>query len=112
MLKRVLAIIVVAAVLVGGLLFSQYRHEPLKVSGFIEADEIRVGSRVGGRVLKVTAVEGQRVNVGDPLVELEPYDLLDRRAEATYADVTTVNMERGERDKPGGEMPAKSQAKE
>jgi|UPI0004034BDF hypothetical protein len=36
----------------------------------------------------------------------------DRRAEATYADVTTVNMERGERDKPGGEMPAKSQAKE
>ncbi len=36
----------------------------------------------------------------------------DRRAEATYADVTTVNMERGERDKPEGKMPAKSQAKE
>jgi multidrug resistance efflux pump len=82
MLKRVLAIIIVAALLVAGLLFSQYRREPLKVSGFIEADEIRVGSRVGGRVQKVSAVEGQQVKVGDPLIELEPYDLLDRRAEA------------------------------
>jgi multidrug resistance efflux pump len=82
MLKRVLAIIVVVIVLVAGLLFSQFRHEPLRVSGFIEADEIRVGSRVGGRVLKVSAVEGQRVKVGDPLIELEPYDLLDRKSEA------------------------------
>jgi RND family efflux transporter MFP subunit len=54
----------------------------LKVSGFVEADEIRVGSRVGGRVMHVPAVEGHVVKTGDLLFELEPYDLLQRRAQA------------------------------
>lgn len=82
MLTRVIAIVVVATVLAGALLFSQHRHVPLKVSGFIEADEIRVGSRVGGRILRVAVTEGQTVNPGDLLIELDPYDLLQRRAEA------------------------------
>jgi multidrug resistance efflux pump len=85
MLLRAIVIVVVVAALAAALFFSQVRHEPLKVSGFIEADEIRVGSRVGGRVLRVPAVEGQVVNPGDLLVELEPYDLLERRAEAAAA---------------------------
>src|SRR4051794_32869058 len=82
MVTRITAVLVVAALLTGAILFSQFRREPLKVSGFIEADEIRVGSRVGGRVMKVPAVEGHAVKVGDLLVELEPYDLNERRAEA------------------------------
>ena len=45
------------------------------VSGVIEADDIHVGSKVGGRVLKVVAKEGQSVKAGDVLVLLEPYEL-------------------------------------
>jgi multidrug resistance efflux pump len=72
----------VCSVLAGALVLSQWKREPLKVSGFIEAHEVRVGSRVGGRVHRVAVSEGQRVSVGDLLIELEPFDLLERRAEA------------------------------
>ena len=82
MVKQATVILLVIAVLAGVLYYSRLRHEPLKVSGFIEADEVRVGSRVGGRVAKVHVEEGQRVRPGDLLVELEPYDLHERRSEA------------------------------
>src|ERR1043165_3620102 len=75
-------VIAVVLALLGYLIYSQNRHEPLKVSGFVEADEIRVGSRVGGRVAKTIAIEGATVKTGDLLIELEPYDLLARKAEA------------------------------
>jgi len=47
--------VIVAFVLLvfGWLLWQQSRPAPLVVSGFIEADQIRVGSRVGGRVAEV-----------------------------------------------------------
>ena len=51
--KRVILGIVVAATLIALLAYSQQKREPIKVSGFIEADEIRLGSRVGGRVAAV-----------------------------------------------------------
>lgn len=82
MTKRIIAFLVVACALTGVLVWSQLRGEPLKVSGFVESDEIRVGSRVGGRVARVEAVEGHRVTKGDLLVELEPFDLLQRRSQA------------------------------
>ena len=50
--------------------------------GLIEADDIRVGSRVGGRVREVQVAEGQRVAAGDVLVTLEPFDLLERLAQS------------------------------
>jgi len=81
-LKKILGLVVLATALIGALIFSQQRHVPLKVSGFIEADDIRPGSRVGGRVKQVLIEEGQSVSKGDLLIELEPYDLLERRAEA------------------------------
>ncbi|MEZ6014146.1 MAG: HlyD family efflux transporter periplasmic adaptor subunit [Planctomycetota bacterium] len=52
------------------------------VSGIVEADEIRLGSRVGGRVAAVHVQEGERVVAGAALVELEPFDLNERRAAA------------------------------
>jgi multidrug resistance efflux pump len=80
--KRALGATVAAVVLISLLVYSQQRHVPLKVSGTIEADEIRIGSRVGGRVARVRAVEGQAVKVGDPLVELEPFQLRELLAQA------------------------------
>lgn len=82
MIKRILPILVGASVVAALLLASKWRTEPMKVSGFIEAHEIRLGSRVGGRVAQVHVEEGDAVEAGEVLVELEPFDLLAREAEA------------------------------
>ena len=72
----------IVASLIALLVWSQQRRDPLKVSGYIEADEIRIGSRVGGRVARVQASEGQSVKAGEPLVELEPFQLRELLAQA------------------------------
>ena len=72
----------VALIGLAALIWSQQREGPLFVSGFVESHQIRVGSRVGGRVHRVLVAEGQRVAEDEPLVELEPYDLRERLAEA------------------------------
>jgi multidrug resistance efflux pump len=79
---RAIALVTLAVAAVALLAYSRYRSEPLKVSGFIEAYEIRIGSRVGGRVQRVLVDEGATVKKGDVLVELEPFDLQERRAQA------------------------------
>lgn len=81
-MPKIAAFIVMAVVLIALLFLSQQKSGPLVVSGIVEADEIRVGSRVGGRVLKVLVEEGTAVCAGATLVELEPFDLLERKAEA------------------------------
>ncbi len=80
--KQLAAVLLVVLALGGMIAYSKFRPVPDRVSGFIEADEIRVGSRVGGRVAKVTVEEGQRVDAGQVLVELEPFDLVQRADEA------------------------------
>lgn len=79
---KIILLGLIAVVSIGVLLQSQWSEEPLRVSGFIEADEIRLGSRVGGRVRAVHAEEGDEITAGKLLVELEPFDLQERRAEA------------------------------
>ncbi|MCA9146557.1 MAG: HlyD family efflux transporter periplasmic adaptor subunit [Planctomycetaceae bacterium] len=83
MIQRIAIGFVAIALLLGLLVYSQMRVEPLKVSGYVEADEIRLGSRVGGRVKAVHCQEGQAVTAGTLLLELEEFDLLARKAEAT-----------------------------
>src|SRR5262245_12496003 len=56
--------------------------DALVVPGIIEADDIHVGSKIGGRVLKVVAREGQTVKEGETLVLLEPGELDAALAEA------------------------------
>lgn len=82
MLRRAFILLILIAALVAAIVYSQRREQALRVSGFVEADEIRVGSRVGGRVQNVAVREGQPVRAGDRLIELEPYDLNERLAEA------------------------------
>jgi HlyD family secretion protein len=52
---------------------------PYEWSGTVEARTIEVGSRVGGRVKLVLAKEGERVQPGQALVELEPGDVQAQR---------------------------------
>jgi HlyD family secretion protein len=79
---RTIGLLVLVAAALAALFWSRGNSGPPKISGFVEADEIRIGSRVGGRVKTVRAVEGAAVKTGDVLLELEPYDLAERRAEA------------------------------
>lgn len=59
----------------------EVREEPV-VSGLLEAPEIRLGSRVGGRVRAVKAREGDAVSAGQLLVELSAPDLVAKLDEA------------------------------
>jgi multidrug resistance efflux pump len=82
MVKRITAIVLAALVLGGLLAWSQWRSPEEKVSGVIEADEIRIGSRIGGRVSRVDVEEGDLVHPGQELVFLDEFDLRERLAEA------------------------------
>src|SRR3989441_738014 len=90
MSKRSLYIIsVIIAVLVAGAGYTAWRvignGGEFAISGVIEADDIHVGSKVGGRVLKVVAKEGETVKEGETLVLLEPHELDASLAEAQAA---------------------------
>jgi HlyD family secretion protein len=60
---------------------------PPRASGYVEATEVRIAARVGGRVAEVHPAEGTRVAAGEPLVTLAPteIDLALRRARAERA---------------------------
>lgn len=81
-MKRLWIIPPLAIAALAVLLWTQQRREPFFVSGFIEADDIRLGSRIGGRVERVLVQEGATVTAGQALITLEPYDLRERLAEA------------------------------
>ncbi|NUQ49750.1 MAG: biotin/lipoyl-binding protein, partial [Phycisphaerae bacterium] len=78
MRRTLLIMALLAAGAIGVLYWSQHRPGPFYVSGVVEADDARVGSRVGGRIARVHVVEGQRVEPRQPLFELEPFDLRER----------------------------------
>ena len=82
MRKFAILVILAGAVIIGWLYWDQARSTPLIVSGFIEAYEIRVGSRVGGRVSEVFVDEGSLVKTGQQLYTIDPFDLEEQSAEA------------------------------
>lgn len=43
----------------------------ITASGFIEAEEIRIGPEVGGRIVEVSVAEGEQVEAGQVLVRLD-----------------------------------------
>src|SRR5262245_64250216 len=55
--------------------------DSLMLSGTIEADEIHIGSKVGGRIAEVLVREGQEVKQGQPIIRFDRYDLDARHAE-------------------------------
>ena len=85
--RKTLILAAVAIALVGAVAGWKYfsSRQPadrLLFSGTIEADEIHIGSRVGGRIAAVLVQEGQPVRQGQALVRFEAYDLQSRRDEA------------------------------
>lgn len=78
----VLVALAAAVAILGWLHWQRTREAPFVVSGFIEADEVRVGSRVGGRVAEVLVEEGSLVKAGAPLLRIDPFDLGEQLAQA------------------------------
>lgn len=88
------AVILIALALIGAVGVSAFVYwrlrpppAPAQVvygSGRIEADEVRVGPEVAGRLLENRAMEGQTLNAGDLLARIDPsdYELQAERADA------------------------------
>src|ERR1700680_1366127 len=76
--KRVVLLILVAVVLGGTSVYATWfrRDNALQGSGTVEARDIRVGSKVGGRIDKVLVREGDRVQPGQTLITFDDQELL------------------------------------
>ncbi len=81
-MRQILLLVLFAAALFGLLIYSQWSPPSNQVSGIIEGYEIRLGSRVGGRVKSVLVAEGDQVSAGAALIEFEPFDIAERAQQA------------------------------
>jgi HlyD family secretion protein len=68
-----------AAASVALVLLSGCQRQSNAVSGTIEVDEVHVGPRMGGRVEKIFAQEGDKLTAGQTLVALDAGELTARR---------------------------------
>jgi len=80
---RILALVAASAVVAGAAWFAYSwwtapRHV-LWLPGAVEVQEVRLGSKVGGRVAEVRVVEGEHVKAGDVLVRFEAPELEAQR---------------------------------
>jgi len=76
--KRIFLVILVAVILGGTTVYATWfrRDNALEGSGTVEARDIRVGSKVGGRIDKVLVREGDRVEPGQTLIAFDDRELL------------------------------------
>lgn len=58
--------------------------EVLRLPGTVEVQEVRLGSKVGGRVTAVPVREGQAIAAGEELVRFETNELVTRRDQAKH----------------------------
>jgi HlyD family secretion protein len=85
--------VLAAAVIAVGVLYGGWFHNDraLRGSGTVEARNIRVGSKVGGRIDKVLVREGDRVEAGQLLITFDDKELL------ASLDQSRANAEKAKR---------------
>ncbi|MGB2634182.1 MAG: biotin/lipoyl-binding protein, partial [Candidatus Acidiferrum sp.] len=79
MKRKFLLIPVVVAAVAGAAAYSMgwfHRDTALQGSGTVEARDIRVGSKVGGRIDKILVREGDTVEAGQLLISFDDKELL------------------------------------
>src|SRR5271168_4233955 len=76
--KRVFILIFVAVILGGTTVYATWfrRDSALQGSGTVEARNIRVGSKIGGRIDKILVREGDSVAAGQLLITFDDKELL------------------------------------
>ena len=77
-LLQLVALVAVAAAVAWAWTLRSPVHDPL--SGTVEVDEVHVGPRSGGRIAKLPFQEGDRLQPGDLVAELDAGELTARRA--------------------------------
>jgi multidrug resistance efflux pump len=91
--KRIVMLILIALILGGTTVYATwFRHDSeLQGSGTVEARDIRVGSKVGGRIDKILVREGDKVQPGQVLITFDDKELLASLGQ------TRANAEKAER---------------
>ncbi len=84
-LLGLVVLIALAALMTWRYVRARTPENQLILSGTIEADEIHVGSKVGGRIAEVFVKEGQQLKTGEPLIRFDSYDLTAKRSDAVAA---------------------------
>src|SRR5438874_1086457 len=104
MWKLALAAVVIVAVAgtaVGVAIHMRRETDELRCPGTVEIQEVRLSSRVGGRVAKVFVKESQIVEPGAPIVELEMPELDAQRdqlaAQKSASEAVLDRLEHGPR---------------
>ncbi|MCG3198779.1 MAG: hypothetical protein GHCLOJNM_03286 [bacterium] len=77
-MKRTLPLILLACLSSG----CEPPSKDLMVSGRVEVDDVHIGSKIGGRVLKVNFEEGDSCRAGDIVVQLEDQEIQAQLAQA------------------------------
>lgn len=101
-MRRFIPLILLVAI---GAAYFAYRrylaHQPYEWAGTVEARDVTVASRTGGRIKQVLVREGDTVKPGQPLIVLEPGDLEAQRAIAVaqleQAKAALDKLEKGAR---------------
>lgn len=103
--KTTLAVVVVLLIAGGGAAywwFLRQAGENLVLPGTVEVQEVRLSSKIAGRVKDVFVDDGAHVKAGDPLVELDIPELraqrLQAKAQLDGAKATAARAERGPLD--------------
>jgi multidrug resistance efflux pump len=91
--KRIIILVLLAAIVTGTALYAGWfrRDTALQGSGTVEARNIRVGSKVGGRIDKVLVREGDSVEPGQVLITFD-----DRELQAAL-EQSRANAEKAQR---------------
>jgi HlyD family secretion protein len=91
----IVVVVVIAAVAVTGVYAGWFsRDASLQGSGTVEARNIRVGSKIGGRILQVLVREGDRVQPGQTLITFDDKEL---QASMEQARANAQKSQRGYR---------------
>src|SRR5436305_2071717 len=103
------AILIIVAVTLGARSWFT-RSTAVEASGTLEARNVNVGSKVGGRVAKVLVAEGDRVQAGQVLVTFEDSELearlLQARGSYEQAKANYEKMSHGSRSEDIAEAKA------
>lgn len=91
------AVLLLLILTIGCSLFGIGDDENLILNGTIEADDILVGSKIGGRVMEVLVKEGDIVKKDDVMIRLDDAELIARR-DQTLATIKQAEERLKERE--------------
>jgi membrane fusion protein (multidrug efflux system) len=99
-LRRLITLSIIAALGVGGYflgrsyLFPPRDFRTINVVGMLEAPEVNITSRIGGRIAEITPLEGDHVEKGEVVCKIEDVDLKNQLLKARAdLQVAQANLE-------------------